>query len=238
MKKALSFFSEIRRPVTVAVITAVLFTCLYISTGISSSIFSQESVDSSNSESAAPVKTEGETETVIVEPTEKESPSTGEELKSTDTAEPVVKPEKTIEETAEKTTGETGEKKIISEPETTKKTITKKNLKKKGKGQIKSVKQKAVNTADQFRWTPEDPSFLYENRHIPGKKLDEEFLSVEQEKEVVSERIEEEKTFRESLEKIDFQLPDPAQVAVIVVFMLLFVLYRTRIAKGKGGRRS
>jgi hypothetical protein len=89
--------------------------------------------------------------------------------------------------------------------------------------------QKQLN--EQYRWTPEDPSFLYETRYIPGIKITEEFLPVELEKEVIKERIAEEKNFTKSLEKIQIRLPDVKQTIVIVGLIIIILIYRTRVKR-------
>jgi hypothetical protein len=92
---------------------------------------------------------------------------------------------------------------------------------------------------EQLHWTPEDPSFLYETRYIPGHSQKEEFLSKELEQEVIEERIQEEKDFRESLKKINIKLPDPVQISVVMLIIVLFVIYRVRVVgsrRKKGGR--
>ncbi len=88
--------------------------------------------------------------------------------------------------------------------------------------------------AEHFFRAPEDPSFLYETRFIPGHRKTEEFLSKELEKEVIVERIQEEQDFRKSLNKIKINMPDYRQVAVVAIVIGLFILYRFRV---KGMRR-
>lgn len=83
--------------------------------------------------------------------------------------------------------------------------------------------------SEHFFIAPEDPSFLYETRYIPGHKKTEEFLSKELEKEVIVERIQEEQDFRKSLNKIKINMPDLRQVVVVAVVIGLFVLYRIRV---------
>ncbi|MES0490107.1 MAG: hypothetical protein ABUK01_08955 [Leptospirales bacterium] len=110
-----------------------------------------------------------------------------------------------------------------------------KNRKKRKKKKV-ARKPKQKSPLEQFRWTPEDPSFLYETRFLPGQVVEQEFLSVEQEKEVAEERIEEEKNFRESLEKLDFQLPEPGKLAFVVITVIIIVVYRIQVNKAKKKR--
>jgi len=106
------------------------------------------------------------------------------------------------------------------------------------KGNKKKViaKTKKNSPLEQFRWTPEDPSFLYETRYLPGQVVEQEFLSVEQEKEVAEERIEEERNFQESLDKLDFQLPEPGKLAFVIITVIIVVIYRIQVNKAKKKR--
>lgn len=84
---------------------------------------------------------------------------------------------------------------------------------------------------DDFFKTPEDPSFLYETRYIPGHKQEEEFLNRELEREVIEERILEAEDFQKTVEGIRMKLPSLTQVAVFTGIIILFILYRLRLKK-------
>ena len=97
------------------------------------------------------------------------------------------------------------------------------------KKSVSAMTEKEKEVVEQFQWTPEDPSFLYETRFIPGHSEKDEFLSKEVEKEVIVERIEEEKNFRKSLGKLKFNLPDWKQSSLVIIIVILFLIYRTRV---------
>jgi len=93
---------------------------------------------------------------------------------------------------------------------------------------------------NQFRFAPEDPSLLYETRNIPDNQTAEEYLPPKLEKEVINERIEEERDFRESLSSIKIRIPDPLQILVILGIIILFMAYRvsyTRRNPNSGRKR-
>lgn len=95
--------------------------------------------------------------------------------------------------------------------------------------------QNRVN--DQYRWTPEDPSFLYETRNIPDYKRTEEFLPEELEKVEIREQIQDEVDFRKSLGKIKIRLPDMTQTLILVVIIVIVFIYRSRARKHHDSRR-
>lgn len=95
--------------------------------------------------------------------------------------------------------------------------------------------QNAVN--EQLRWTPADPSFLYETRYIPEHKNDQEFLPSALEKVVIKEKIKEEANFRKSLGKIKIRLPDMTQSLAIAIIVFFVLLYRSRAKKEAKGRK-
>ena len=90
---------------------------------------------------------------------------------------------------------------------------------------------------EMYRWTPEDPSFLYETRYVPDNQQAEEFLSPELEKVVIKERIQEEKDFRNNLEKIKIKLPGLTQTFIIVGIIIVILLYRSRVKQYHPPRR-
>ena len=89
--------------------------------------------------------------------------------------------------------------------------------------------QNRVN--EQYRWSPEDPSFLYEIRNIPDHRYKEEFLPTDLEKVEVKEHIKEEVNFRKSLGKIKIRLPDMTQTLILASIIILVLVYRTRARK-------
>ena len=95
--------------------------------------------------------------------------------------------------------------------------------------------QNRVN--EQYRWTPEDPSFLYETRNIPDHKNKQEFLPTELEKVEIKERIQEEVDFRKSLGKIKIRLPDMTQTLILVSIIIIVLVYRSRARKQHSSRK-
>ena len=90
---------------------------------------------------------------------------------------------------------------------------------------------------EQYRWTPEDPSFLYEIRNIPDHINKQEFLSSELEKVEIREQIKEQINFRKSLDKIKIRLPDMTQTLVLVSIIIIVLVYRSRVRKHHGSRK-
>jgi|GEM_PF-3033522 len=90
---------------------------------------------------------------------------------------------------------------------------------------------------EQYRWTPEDPSFLYETRNIPDHKNNQEFLPAELEKVEVKEQIKDEINFRKSLGKIKIRLPDMTQTLVLVTIIIVVLVYRSRVRKHHDPKR-
>jgi hypothetical protein len=90
---------------------------------------------------------------------------------------------------------------------------------------------------EQYRWAPEDPSFLYETRNIPDHKNKQEFLPAELEKVEVKERIQDEVNFRKSLDKIKIRLPDMTQTLILVSIIIVVLVYRSRARKQYGLRK-
>jgi len=81
---------------------------------------------------------------------------------------------------------------------------------------------------NQLYFVPQDPSFLYETRYIPGIKNKTEFLSTELEKEIIVERIEDKKNNKSNF---TIKLPKLNQAIVFGVIILIFTIYRIRIRK-------
>ncbi|MDH4262061.1 MAG: hypothetical protein OEV78_03345 [Spirochaetia bacterium] len=111
--------------------------------------------------------------------------------------------------------------------------------------EAKAIVPKAVYTNpamqgklnEQYRWTPEDPSFLYETRHIPDHINKQEFLSSELEKVEIREQIKEQINFRKSLDKIKIRLPDMTQTLVLVSIIIIVLVYRSQVRKHQGSRK-
>lgn len=84
----------------------------------------------------------------------------------------------------------------------------------------------------QFLRAPEDPSFMYETRFIPGLEDSGEFLSQEVEQEVIVDTIEANK------QKFKIVLPNLTQILIVGGIILLFALYRMRVRKMRNSRRG
>lgn len=105
-----------------------------------------------------------------------------------------------------------------------------KKLKKENKADEKETRNTFLKSLIH---APEDPSFLYDNRFIPGLEYGEEFLDTEMEKEVIVEQIEDKKKHYD----VSIQLPNLTQTIVAGVIIFLFVLYRIQVRKKKSGYR-
>ncbi len=82
----------------------------------------------------------------------------------------------------------------------------------------------------QLEKAPEDPSFLYETRHIPGLESRPEFLSPEVEAEVVVQTL---STNSEENRPLNVTMPSLLQIAVVIGIILLFTIYRMQISRKK-----
>ncbi len=80
---------------------------------------------------------------------------------------------------------------------------------------------------------PEDPSFLYDNRFIPGLEYSGEFLDKEMEKEVIVEQIRDKKKYYD----VSIKMPDLVQTLVAGGIVFIFILYRMQVRKKSHRRR-
>ncbi len=80
---------------------------------------------------------------------------------------------------------------------------------------------------------PEDPSFLYDNRFIPGLEYSGEFLDKEMEKEVIVEQIKDKKKYYD----VSIKMPDLVQTLVAGGIVFIFILYRMQVRKKSHRRR-
>lgn len=80
----------------------------------------------------------------------------------------------------------------------------------------------------QFSSAPEDPSFSYDMRYVPGVKTRGVFLTKELEREVIIETLQSEKKDAKN-KALDINLPNIQQAIVLGIIVFLFALYRIRV---------
>lgn len=93
----------------------------------------------------------------------------------------------------------------------------------------------ALHLEWQFANAPEDPMFAYEKRYIPFLNPPEDFMAPQVEKEIIVERIEEEKVDYKKIAKK--YVPNTLQIIVISIVFIIFIIYRIQISSNKKRRK-
>ncbi|MCB1200615.1 MAG: hypothetical protein KDK41_08205 [Leptospiraceae bacterium] len=95
----------------------------------------------------------------------------------------------------------------------------------------------AEKIREQFLSAPEDPSFSFDTRNIPGFEGSSTYLNKELEKEVIVETLEGTKNQANKENSINANLPNLTQALVIGFIVIIFILYRIRIRNNSKFRK-
>ncbi|MDH5719123.1 MAG: hypothetical protein OEZ13_00740 [Spirochaetia bacterium] len=98
----------------------------------------------------------------------------------------------------------------------------------------KRARKNPEDISEQLKYVPENPSFLYETRYIPGMRDADEFLPPKLVKTIIVERLEGQEEVEKNKEiNLKLKLPNYKQVLVVMGLILVFVVYRMRVSKIK-----